>query len=308
MRSHDLLPDEFFAGPPKAGIPPANPADVKFATITYSTGNLAVATDCAEQVLVRNPRLNYYQRSGELVRLATLRNDISDKNLFRPAGITVIQSLTKHALTETLDRLVEWKKPTAAGNAKVTECPLKVPEFLLARPTWQLPYLAGVISTPVLKQDGSILERPGYDKDTGLFLCSEEAWPEIPSKPSLDHAVKALTQLLEPFAEFPFCTKSDRAVHTSAILTAIQRKLQPSAPLFGFSAPQHREGKSSLSEGIGIIATGRKPAATATSAEPEEFRKALAAILPNAKLRTLDGQTHMVKPKVLAPVLMEFFA
>jgi pimeloyl-ACP methyl ester carboxylesterase len=36
--------------------------------------------------------------------------------------------------------------------------------------------------------------------------------------------------------------------------------------------------------------------------------KALADILPNATLRTLDGQTHMVKPEALAPVLLEFFA
>jgi pimeloyl-ACP methyl ester carboxylesterase len=34
----------------------------------------------------------------------------------------------------------------------------------------------------------------------------------------------------------------------------------------------------------------------------------LAAVLPNARHRTLDGQTHLVKPAVLAPVLAEFFA
>ena len=31
--------------------------------------------------------------------------------------------------------------------------------------------------------------------------------------------------------------------------------------------------------------------------------KALADVLPNASLKTLEGQTHMVKPGVLAPVL-----
>jgi pimeloyl-ACP methyl ester carboxylesterase len=36
--------------------------------------------------------------------------------------------------------------------------------------------------------------------------------------------------------------------------------------------------------------------------------KALADVLPNATHRTLDGQTHMVKPEALAPVLMEFFS
>ncbi len=35
--------------------------------------------------------------------------------------------------------------------------------------------------------------------------------------------------------------------------------------------------------------------------------EALAQALPNAELRVLDGQTHVVKPKVLAPLLTEFF-
>ncbi len=35
---------------------------------------------------------------------------------------------------------------------------------------------------------------------------------------------------------------------------------------------------------------------------------ALANVLPNAKYRTLEGQTHMLKPKIHAPILAEFFA
>ena len=35
--------------------------------------------------------------------------------------------------------------------------------------------------------------------------------------------------------------------------------------------------------------------------------QALAHALPNAKRRTLEGQTHDVAPEALAPVLMEFF-
>jgi pimeloyl-ACP methyl ester carboxylesterase len=35
--------------------------------------------------------------------------------------------------------------------------------------------------------------------------------------------------------------------------------------------------------------------------------RALADVLPNAKYRTLDGQTHMVKAKAQAPMLVEFF-
>ena len=35
--------------------------------------------------------------------------------------------------------------------------------------------------------------------------------------------------------------------------------------------------------------------------------RSLAAVVPNATYRTLEGQTHMVKPKALAPPLVEFF-
>ena len=35
--------------------------------------------------------------------------------------------------------------------------------------------------------------------------------------------------------------------------------------------------------------------------------RALSLVLPSAQYRTLDGQTHMLKPKVHAPTLVEFF-
>ena len=36
--------------------------------------------------------------------------------------------------------------------------------------------------------------------------------------------------------------------------------------------------------------------------------KSLAAVLPSARREVLEGQTHMVKPKVVAPALKGFFA
>ena len=35
--------------------------------------------------------------------------------------------------------------------------------------------------------------------------------------------------------------------------------------------------------------------------------RALADVLPNARHHTLEGQTHIVKPQALAPVLIDFF-
>ena len=35
--------------------------------------------------------------------------------------------------------------------------------------------------------------------------------------------------------------------------------------------------------------------------------QALLAVMPNAKIKSLDGQTHNVDPQLMAPVLTEFF-
>lgn len=49
-----------------------------------------------------------------------------------------------------------------------------------------------------------------------------------------------------------------------------------------------------------VVAGGKSPAYMRNA------QAAVAAAVPNARLVTLPGQTHMVKPKVLAPVLAEF--
>ena len=52
-----------------------------------------------------------------------------------------------------------------------------------------------------------------------------------------------------------------------------------------------------------LVAVGGKSPAWMRNAMRE-----LAEVLPGAEHRTLDGQTHMVKPRALAPVLTEFLA
>jgi hypothetical protein len=51
-----------------------------------------------------------------------------------------------------------------------------------------------------------------------------------------------------------------------------------------------------------VMAGGRSPAWMRSS------MRTLAGVLPNASYRTLERQTHIVKPKALAPVLSDFFA
>lgn len=73
-------------------------------------------------------------------------------------------------------------------------------------------------------------------------------------------------------------------------------------PDTGSGKPLPAERWASLTVPTLVVAGGKSPAWM------QNAMKALAEALPNARHRTLDGQTHIVKAKALAPVLAEFFA
>ena len=94
-------------------------------------------------------------------------------------------------------------------------------------------------------------------------------------------------------------------------LTPMWRKLKAVAHTlpYDLSIMQHNQRGKPLSPGEfasvkvpTLVADGGKSPAWLRNAS-----RALAQVLPNAEYRTLDGQTHMVKPKALAPALTEFF-
>ncbi|MGD0127431.1 MAG: hypothetical protein ABSF46_18870 [Terriglobia bacterium] len=150
--------------------------------------------------------------------------------------------------------------------------------------------MTGIVSAPVMRCDGTILHRAGYDPQTGLFLTDD--WPELAGSPSGADALAALGRLQQPFSEFPFVGPEDRSVLIAAVLTAIQRRLLSSAPLFAFSAPTQRTGKSLLAECVAIIGTGKEAPAMAASSDREELRKAVTVLREGHAIVNLDNVEH----------------
>jgi pimeloyl-ACP methyl ester carboxylesterase len=93
----------------------------------------------------------------------------------------------------------------------------------------------------------------------------------------------------------PAWSKLKSVAHTLPHDIAIVQDYQRGKPL-----PANRW--SSVTAPTLVMDGGKSPAWMRHGAQ------ALAGVIPNARLRTLEGQTHMVKPKVLAPALAEFFA
>jgi hypothetical protein len=252
-----------------------------FAVITLRAGKLPDAADQAEEILLgHSERLMIFQRAYELVRVVSLLEPRKGGGLQRSSGTVQLEPLGRVALTEIFDRIVQWQRIGSSGDERIVDCPVRISATYLSRSgSWRLPMLTGIISAPIMREDGTVLSQRGYDKDTGLFFLSDEDWPTIPEQPTLPDARTALDTLLAPFAEFPFVSAEDKAVHAAAILTAIQRRILAACPIFGYSAPAPRSGKTLLANSTAIIATGKPAPATTVSGEREEMRKAITSAL-----------------------------
>jgi len=204
-----------------------------------------------------------YQRGGELVRVAD--------------GLLLgMHSAWLKTLLETICRFESFK------NNKLIQgdCPSELPQRIMAnRGGWPFNEIIGVLNAPTLRQDGSLLDRPGYDKETKLLLLSDNSdkWPGIPTSPTPDEAHAALIRLWDPFQHFPFVNPIDRAVALAAILTATIRRTLPTAPGYGFNAFQMGTGKTKLALSCGILTNGQVPSVAPWAESTEEQRKTLMA-------------------------------
>ena len=113
---------------------------------------------------------------------------------------------------------------------------------------WKFPKLAGVITTPTLRGDGSILSAPGYDAATGLLLVDPPPMPAIPKRPSRDDALASLDLLDRLLDEFPFVDPPSRSVGLSTLMTSVARGAMQVVPMHAADAPEAGSGKSYLFE------------------------------------------------------------
>lgn len=275
--------------------------------IFLRAGTLHKTVDRAETALLRRcENLQIFQRAGELVRIIALPERHEDQHLNRPEGSVQLETLTNTALTDVFNRIVTWWRRTSSGPVRM-DCPSKIASFYLSRAgAWRVPLLAGIVSASILRENGTVIEKPGYDTTTGLFLVSGTDTPRMPDQPSRADAMAALQVLLRPFAQFPFATKQDRSVHVACILTAIQRPLLKACPIFGYTAPTQRSGKSLLAESVAIIATGKPAPATAISGDREETRKMITSALREAHpIINLDNVEYPLSSPDLAKAITQ---
>jgi len=247
-------------------------------TIRVYAGFLHETVDKAEGALMQ-AKLGYYQRGSIVVRPAMVPVDVSGGRI---VAVPRLVDVNAHHMAEALTRAARWERfDKRAEEWLRTDCPHRIAETFLAREgQWRLPVLTGMIISPTLRADGSILDLPGYDTETGLLFDPKGCrFPVIPRDPDRAMALRALGFLKDLISTFPFVTEADRAVALSAILTALIRRSLPTAPLHGFSAPTAGSGKSMLVDLAATIATSRPAPVIAQGKSEEEMEKRLGASL-----------------------------
>ena len=158
-----------------------------------------------------------------------------------------------------------------------------------------LPKLRAIVTAPTLRMDGTVLDRPGYDEQSGLLYLSDEIEPcGVPLNPDKVQVLGALNALWHPFTAFPFADDVSRGAMLSALLSTVIRRSLPTCPGHIFDAPTMGSGKTLLARCIAVLG-GHPPELSVPASEDEEARKSLFASL-------LEGAGCIIWDNVIQPI------
>ncbi|WP_206442950.1 hypothetical protein [Candidatus Protofrankia californiensis] len=285
------------------------------------TGEAAAIRDL-RAAIERNDLPDLYVTSGEIVHLERVSGDIGT-----PLGLTsdppplpyAPTVLTPPGLASTLARYAhvyqQRVKVKKGKNGEPDEReyfeeevvpPARVLAAVLSGRYWPgVRPLHGIVGSPVLRPDGSLLQTAGYDPGTGLYFAPKVDIPWIPARPDAREVAAARQFLLGPFlGNFPWESAADRANYVGLLVTNILRPYVRTVTPFGMiTATTQASGKTILSEGIGLLYGQRTlpwPDAEA------EMRKAITAALgEQASVLVFDNlrEGTAVEAPVLAQLL-----
>ena len=252
--------------------------------IDVQAGELADLIAQTEQALIAG-NAGIYQRGGQLVRIVTLERDSAQHGVVRTAGSTVILPVTRDYLPIALARAADFQRfDKRNGEMRRIDPPARLASAMIAAAgEWKFPSLAGIVTAPTLRSDGSLLDRPGYDAASRLFAAFDaDSFPLIEMQPTREQGLAALDLLDDLFSECVF-SGGDRSPHASvplaACITACVRHALTVAPAFALSAHKPGSGKTTTAKVPAQLAMGRDPPVIAPTDDEAELKKALLAIL-----------------------------
>lgn len=260
-----------------------------------------IATD-AEAALIGSGT-PFYVRGEKIVRPVT---DDLPASHGRRTKVARLAEVAEATMVDHLSRSAVWLKWDGRAKKYVATDPTpKVAAILLSRDgEWTFRKLTGVITTPTLRPDGTILSEPGYDEATQLLLIDPPAMPAIPPRPTRKHALAALSMLDGLLDEFPFVDAASRSVALSALITPVVRGAISVTPMHATTAPVPGSGKSYIIDLASAINSGeRAPVLTAGRNEEETEKRLVAALLSGQTIISIDNVNGQLGGDALCQII-----
>lgn len=249
---------------------------------------------------------NLYQRSGRLVRVARFDAPPDPGEIDRRGALAILD-VTDEWLKIEMARVARFEKYDAHKKGyKLIDPPIWLAKDYNAMcGEWSVKSLRGIIEAPTIREDGSILPAPGYDRASCLFFDpGSMKFPKIPENPTRDDGMRALERIESLIGEFPFASDAARSVALAAILTALVRKSVRTAPMFIFEAAKMGSGKSLLADIVSMIATGRRASVMSQAPdEAEEKKRILAVLMAGDPVTVIDNVEYPLGSAALCAVL-----
>lgn len=276
--------------------------------IRHRNGRLPEIVTAAGDALTSAAELNVFVRSEKVVRVHEAKTNL--RGWHRPAGALAIHYVEVPHMVELLSlACLHEKWDSRVKDWVPIDCPRKIAETYMARSHWpELPTLSGFIEAPTISLSGRVIEQPGYDDETGLYLALSDKLTSLktPGK-TREEAEQAVEFINRLFAEdrnnFPFVGAEDRSAIIAAFITALVRRLLPSAPMFAITAPSAGTGKSKLADGVAMLATGRRASVMALGQDEAETQKRLGGVLLSGDLIiVLDNIEQVLGGELLCQV------
>ena len=191
--------------------------------IRLAAGQLDTIADAAEAAIVASG-LPVFRRGHELVRPVTREVAAASGRTVLAAGL---RTVTPPALLDLYCRAARFEKCDGRRASWIAaDPPDRIAAIHLSRAGyWAHPAIAGVVTTPTLRPDGSVALEAGYDPATRLFLLPDPdlQLPPIAERPTRGEAAASLELLQRLIDGFPFVSDVDRAGALAALLTPVCR-------------------------------------------------------------------------------------
>jgi putative DNA primase/helicase len=276
--------------------------------IALLAGRLEENLDDIEQALL-DQRIGIFRRNGDLVMPGAVSIEVRNGETIEAVGLievsagSLIEIITSAALLGKFD--------ARARTTVRVNCPPQIADAYMKRKgRWGLRALTGIANAPTLRPDGSLLDQPGYDSETGLLYMPQPGivFPAISERPTRADALAALVVLEELICRYPFVSQEARSVAIAAILTAVIRRMLPTAPGFGFTSPVPGSGKGLLCDTIAYLAHGTQPSSLTQGSEEETEKRISSALMRGDPVILIDNITEPVTGAKLESVLTQQFA